>query len=71
MTDLNTKRRKRVPSFWWDYSPAGTARVIVECSEINAPIAVFEGPDGYLNSHRAQSLIKDLEEGRRDWRRLS
>ena len=59
------KKRKQVPSFWWDYDPAGGPRVVVETSMIDGPIAIFNGPDGFSNSHMAEELIDDLNSGRK------
>jgi hypothetical protein len=59
------KKKKRIPSFWWDYDPAGGPRVVVETNAIDGPIAIFNGTDGFLNSHMAEKLIDDLNSGRK------
>ena len=28
------KKRRQIPSFWWDYDPAGGPRVVVETSMV-------------------------------------
>lgn len=65
MTIYN-KRPKKVPAFWWDFEGDD---VIVESDDNRYPvIARFSNVSSIIAVEMAEKVIKDLEEGKIDYK---
>lgn len=62
--------RRRAPSYWWDFNQPGEDPINVESDAdwLPDPIASFWGPTAIAQAER---LIRDLEAGRVDPRRVN
>jgi hypothetical protein len=61
---------KRVPSFWWDFRYEPDA-VIVESDDPKVPVVKTWPGHSEFAQDEAEKLMKELREGRADYRRVA